>query len=261
MGRLTGKVALITGGARGMGAAAVRIFVREGARVLIADVLEEPGRALAAQLGDAARFQRLDVSQEGEWEAAMAAAEAMGPLNVLVNNAAILHAAAITQTSLADYQRVINVNQVGTFLGIRAAIEPMKRAGGGSIVNISSIDGLQSKNGLIAYSASKWAVRGMTKCAAIELGRYGIRVNSVHPGIIDTPIWGKIPTEASGSGQNAPIDAEERARLAAPLGRVGHAVEIASGVLYLASDASRYVTGTELVIDGGMNAGGAVRQG
>ena len=252
MGRLTGKVALITGGARGMGAAAVRIFVREGARVLIADVLEEPGRALAAELGDTARFQRLDVSQEGEWEAAMAAAEAMGPLNVLVNNAAILHAAAITQTSLADYQRVINVNQVGTFLGIRAAIEPMKRAGGGSIVNISSIDGLQSKNGLIAYSASKWAVRGMTKCAAIELGRYGIRVNSVHPGIIETAIWHKIPNK--GNAGERTLDPRAMAERSVPLRVTGKPEDIAAGVVWLASDAARHVTGTELVIDGGLTA-------
>jgi len=246
MGRLTGKVALITGGARGMGAAAVRIFVGEGARVLIADVLEEPGRALAAQLGEAARFQRLDVSQEGEWEAAMAAAEAMGPLNVLVNNAAILHAAAITQTSLADYQRVINVNQVGTFLGIRAAIEPMRRAGGGSIVNISSIDGLQSKNGLIAYSASKWAVRGMTKCAAIELGRYGIRVNSVHPGGIDTVM-----------GNPGAMSFEKVSEFYEhhPLPRVGLPEEIANMALFLASDEASYCTGSEYPVDGGWNAG------
>lgn len=176
----------------------------------------------------------------------MAAAEAMGPLNVLVNNAAILHAAAITQTSLADYQRVINVNQVGTFLGIRAAIEPMKRAGGGSIVNISSIDGLQSKNGLIAYSASKWAVRGMTKCAAIELGRYGIRVNSVHPGGIDTVMG----NPGAMSFEKVSEFYEHHA-----LPRVGLPEEIANMALFLASDEASYCTGSEYPVDGGWNAG------
>ena len=246
MGRLTGKVALITGGARGMGAAAVRIFVREGARVLIADVLEEPGRALAAELGDAARFQRLDVTREADWEAAVAAAAALGPLNVLVNNAAILHASAITETSLADYQRVIGVNQIGTFLGIRAVIEPMKRAGGGSIVNISSIDGLQSKNGLIAYSASKWAVRGMTKAAAIELGRHGIRVNSIHPGGIDT---------AMGNPTAMPFEKVNEFYSHHALPRVGRPEEIANMALFLASDEASYCTGSEYPVDGGWNAG------
>ena len=145
MGRLAGKVAIITGGARGQGAWEARLFVREGAQVLITDVLDEQGAALARELGSAARYQRLDVSQEADWAAAIEAASALGQLNVLVNNAALVFAAAIADTSLADYQRVIGVNQIGTFLGIRAAIEPMKRAGGGSIINVSSIDGLQSK--------------------------------------------------------------------------------------------------------------------
>jgi 3alpha(or 20beta)-hydroxysteroid dehydrogenase len=246
MGRLNGKVALITGAARGMGAAAARIFVREGARVVIADLLEEEGRALAAELGAAARYQRLDVSREADWEAAVAAAEAVGPLNVLVNNAAIIHAAAITDTSLADYQRVIGVNQVGTFLGIRAVVEPMKRAGGGSIVNISSIDGLQSKNGLIAYSASKWAVRGMTKTAAIELGRHGIRVNSIHPGGIDT---------AMGNPTAMPFEKVNEFYSHHALPRVGRPEEIANMALFLASDEASYCTGSEYPVDGGWNAG------
>lgn len=246
MGRLNGKVALITGAARGMGAAAARIFVREGARVVIADLLEEEGLALAAELGPAARYQRLDVSREADWEAAVAAAEAVGPLNVLVNNAAIIHAAAITDTSLADYQRVIGVNQVGTFLGIRAVVEPMKRAGGGSIVNISSIDGLQSKNGLIAYSASKWAVRGMTKTAAIELGRHGIRVNSIHPGGIDTVM---------GNPTAMPFEKVNEFYSHHALPRVGRPEEIANMALFLASDEASYCTGSEYPVDGGWNAG------
>ena len=246
MGRLDGRAAIVTGGARGAGAAMVRLFVREGARVVIADVLDAAGEALAAELGEAARFCHLDVSSEEEWEAAVSTAAAMGPLRVLVNNAAVLHAAAITQTSLADYQRVIGVNQVGTFLGIRAVVEPMKRAGGGSIVNVSSIAGLQSKNGLIAYSASKWAVRGMTKAAAIELGRHGIRVNSIHPGGIDT---------AMGNPGGMPREKVDAFYTHHPLPRVGQPEEIASVALFLASDEASYCTGSEYPVDGGWNAG------
>ncbi len=246
MGRLDGRVAIVTGGARGAGAAMVRLFVREGARVVIADVLDAAGEALAAELGEAACYCHLDVSREEEWEAAVKAAEALGPLKVLVNNAAVLHAAAITQTSLADYQRVIGVNQVGTFLGIRAVVEPMKRAGGGSIVNVSSIDGLQSKNGLIAYSASKWAVRGMTKAAAIELGRHGIRVNSIHPGGIDTVM---------GNPGAMPVEQVNAFYTHHPLPRVGQPAEIASVALFLASDEASYCTGSEYPVDGGWNAG------
>lgn len=246
MGRLDGKVALITGAARGMGAAEARLFVNEGARVLIADMLEEEGRALAAELGSAARFQRLDVSQEGQWAAAVAAAEALGPLNVLVNNAAILRAATLEEMTLEQYMSVISVNQVGTFLGMRSVVAPMKRAGGGSIVNISSIDGIQSKNGLIAYSASKGAVRSMTKSAAIELGRYGIRVNSVHPGGVDTVMGNP------GSATRDHVD-PFYARQALP--RIGLPDEVARMVLFLASDEASYSTGGEYLVDGGALAG------
>ena len=246
MGRLDGKVALITGAARGMGAAEARLFVNEGARVLIADMLEEEGRALAAELGSAARFQRLDVSQEGQWAAAVAAAEAFGPLNVLVNNAAILRAATLEDMTLEQYMSVISVNQVGTFLGMRSVVAPMKRAGGGSIVNISSIDGIQSKNGLIAYSASKGAVRSMTKSAAIELGRYGIRVNSVQPGGVDTVMGNP------GSATRDHVD-PFYARQALP--RIGLPDEVARMVLFLASDEASYSTGGEYLVDGGALAG------
>src|SRR5581483_7883479 len=186
MGRLDGKVAIVTGGARGQGEAESRLFAREGAKVVVADVLDEEGKQVAEDIGDAAVYVHLDVSREEQWDGALQAAAQLGPLSVLVNNAAILRPAAIVDTTLDDYMAVINVNQVGTFLGIRAAIEPMKAAGGGSIVNISSIDGIGSKNGLVSYTASKFAIRGMTKTAALELGRFGIRVNSIHPCGINT---------------------------------------------------------------------------
>lgn len=246
MGRLDGKVALITGAARGMGAAEARLFVSEGARVLIADVLEEEGRALAAELGAAARFQRLDVSQEAQWAEAVIAAEKLGPLGVLVNNAAVLRAASLEEMTLDHYMGVIAINQVGTFLGMRAVVAPMKRAGKGSIVNISSVDGFQSKNGLIAYSASKWAVRGMTKSAAIELGKHGIRVNSVHPGGIDT-----VMGNPSGAAREY-VDPFYRNQA---LPRVGLPEEVAAMVLFLASDEASYCSGSEYLVDGGWHAG------
>jgi 3alpha(or 20beta)-hydroxysteroid dehydrogenase len=248
MGRLDGKVALVTGGSRGMGEETVRAFVAEGARVVIADVLDAEGEALAAELGDAVAFLHTDVSSEADWTEAVARAEQFGPLNVLVNNAAIVHMAALTDTTLADFQRVVSVNQVGTFLGIRAVVEPMKAAGGGSIINISSIDGLQSKPGLAAYSSTKWAVRGLTRNAAIELGQYGIRVNSVHPGGIFTVMGG------AGSG----ITEEEMSESVYsdfPIPRVGRPEEVARVTLFLATDEASYTTGAEITADGGWAAG------
>ena len=233
-----------------MGAAEARLFVSEGARVLIADMLEDDGRALAAELGDAARFQRLDVSQEEQWAQAVAAAEAMGPLNVLVNNAGILRAAAIEDMTLEQYMSVIMINQVGTFLGMRAAAPAMKRAGGGSIVNLSSIDGIQSKNGLIAYSASKGAVRSMTKTAAIEFGKYGVRVNSIHPGGINTVM-------GNPSGADLQHVDPQYADLALP--RIGLPIEVARMALFLASDESSYCSGGEYLVDGGWIAGKRIR--
>jgi 3alpha(or 20beta)-hydroxysteroid dehydrogenase len=246
MGRLEGKVALITGAARGQGAAEARLFVKEGAQVLLTDVLDAEGERLARELGPQARYRRLDVSREDEWAAAVVEAERLGPLNVLLNNAAVLFAASIADTTLADYQRVIGVNQVGCFLGIRAVMEPMIRAGGGSIINVSSIDGLQSKNGLMAYSSSKWAIRGITKCAAIELGRHGIRVNSIHPGGIDTPMGN--PTGMAFDDMNA-FYAHH------PIPRVGRPEEVAHMAVFLASDEASYCTGSEYPVDGGWNAG------
>jgi 3alpha(or 20beta)-hydroxysteroid dehydrogenase len=246
MGRLSGKVAIITGGARGMGGATARLFVENGAKVVIGDVLDDVGQALADELGDSAVFLHMDISQSADWQSAIAAAAGLGQLNVLVNNAAILHVASITDTSEEDYMRVIRINQLGTFLGMQAVIPAMKAAGIGSIINVSSIDGLQSKNGLIAYSASKWAVRGMTKSAAIELGQHGIRVNSVHPGGVKTEM---------GGGEDTPDEIANEFYKNHPLPRVGKAHEVANVSLFLASDEASYCTGSEFVADGGWFAG------
>ena len=247
MGRLDGKVALITGAARGQGAAAARRFVAEGARVIVTDVLDDEGKALAEELGDAAHFRHLDVSQEDEWAALIGASE---PITVLVNNAGILHFARLVDTTLADYERVIRVNQIGTFLGMRAVVPGMIAAGGGSIVNTSSIEGLASAPLLVAYTASKFAIRGMTKAAAMELGDKGIRVNSVHPGMIETQM---LPTALGGISVDL-----TRLGKKLPLRRVGQAEEIANLIVFLASDESSYCTGSEFVADGGATASHAL---
>jgi 3alpha(or 20beta)-hydroxysteroid dehydrogenase len=242
--RLSGKVALITGAARGQGAAAARRFVAEGARVVLTDVLDDQGKELAAELG--AEYCHLDVSSEEEWAEAVAfTVAAFGDITVLVNNAGVLHFSALADTTLADYQRVIGINQVGTFLGMRAVVESMTRAGGGSIVNVSSVEGLGGMPYLVAYTASKFAIRGMTKVAAMELGQHGIRVNSVHPGAIDTPMVG----EALGR----PVDISPIGKKVA-LRRVGQPDDVAGVVLFLASDDSAYCTGGEFVVDGGATA-------
>ncbi|GAB3130200.1 glucose 1-dehydrogenase [Tsukamurella serpentis] len=252
MARLHGKRVLVTGAARGQGAAVARRFVAEGAKVLIADVLDEQGRALADELGDAARYQHLDVTAEDDWTVAIEQMqESFSGLDVLVNNAGVLFFSALEQTSLADYERVVRINQFGCFLGMRAAVEPMKAAGGGSIVNTSSIEGLGGMPYLAAYTASKFAIRGMTKSAAMELGQYGIRVNSVHPGMIDTAMV------AEALGGNEPPTEWLKQRL--PIGRQGSADEIASMILFVASDESSYSTGAEFVADGGATATHALK--
>ena len=243
-GRLDGKVAIITGAARGQGEAEARLFAREGAKVVVADVLDAEGEAVAKDIGKAATFVHLDVSDEAQWAGAVAAAEAFGPLNVLVNNAAILQFSAIWETSLDDYLKVIMVNQVGTFLGMKAAVEPMRKAGGGSIINISSIDGIGSKNSLVSYSSSKGAVRSMTKTGSLELGQFGIRVNSVHPGGVFTPMIGDVPKDIFDAGHQQ-----------LPLKRAAMPDEIATMVLFLASDEASYCSGGEFVVDGGWLAG------
>jgi 3alpha(or 20beta)-hydroxysteroid dehydrogenase len=242
--RLDGKIALITGAARGQGAAAARRFVEEGARVMLTDVLDDQGKELAAELG--AEYCHLDVSDEDGWAEAVALTiSTFGDITVLVNNAGVLHFSALADTTLADYQRVIGINQVGTFLGMRAVVESMTRAGGGSIVNVSSVEGLAGMPYLVAYTASKFAIRGMTKVAAMELGQHGIRVNSVHPGAINTPMVG----EALGR----PVDISPIGKKVA-LRRVGQPEDVANVVLFLACDESAYCTGAEFAVDGGATA-------
>jgi len=246
MARLEGKVAIVTGAARGQGEAEARLFAREGAKVVLGDVLDEEGTAVAKDIGPGATYVHLDVSDEAQWAEAIDAAAAFGALNVLVNNAAIIRPKAIEDTSLADYLSVISVNQVGCFLGMRSAAAPMKAAGGGSIVNVSSIDGMRSTNGLVSYTASKFAIRGMTKTAALEFGHYGIRVNSVHPGGINT-IMGN-PMAMAEETMNTIY-----ARQAIP--RIGRPEEVANVVLFLASDEASFCTGSEYMVDGGWLAG------
>ena len=247
MGRLDGKVAIITGAARGQGECEARLFVEEGARVVMGDVLDDEGQAVADDLGDAAVYLHMDIRHERDWQRAVAAAEKIGPLGILINNAAITHFASLTDTTLEDYNRVIAVNQVGTFLGMRSVVEPMKAAGGGAIVNVSSIDGLQAKNGLVAYAASKWAIRGMTKVAALELGRFGIRVNSLHPGGVDTVMGNPAGIEIDQFYKDYPIP------------RCGKPIDIARMALFMASDECSYSTGCEFVADGGWHAGQIIK--
>jgi 3alpha(or 20beta)-hydroxysteroid dehydrogenase len=246
MARLAGKTAIVTGGARGMGEATVRIFVDEGARVLIGDVLDEPGQALAEELGDSATYRHLDVTQKSDWDSAVEAAGQLGSLSVLVNNAAIVLQKSIADTTEEDFMKVVSVNQLGVFLGMQAVFESIKASGGGSIINISSIDGLQSKNSLAAYSSSKWAVRGLTKAAALEMGKYNIRVNSVHPG--------GIYTAMHGSEFMSREDADSFYQSHA-LPRVGLPREVAAVTAFLASDEATYSTGAEFIADGGWSAG------
>ena len=266
-GQVAGKVALVTGGASGIGAAVAELLAREGASVAATDIDELGGPEIVAGIrkaGGEAIFLPQDVTSEARWIEVVAEVEKRyGWLDILVSNAGIgIAVPSITDMTLEDWRRQNAINLDGVFLSVKHCLPAMRRSGGGSIIMMSSLAGLRGAPGLSAYSASKGGVRLFAKSIAMECASAGdgIRVNSVHPGIIDTPIWGKIPTGAAGRGQNAPIDPEERAKLAAPLGRAGHASEIASGVLYLASDASSYVTGTELVIDGGMNAGGVARR-
>jgi 3alpha(or 20beta)-hydroxysteroid dehydrogenase len=243
MGRIDGKVAIISGGARGMGAAHARRFVAEGAAVLIGDVLDDEGRMLAKGLGDRAVFAHLDVTSEVSWNDAVAAAEArFGPVSVLVNNAGIASVGRIETLDLADYRRVVEVNQIGTFLGMKAVLPSMRRAGGGSIVNISSTGGLVGFDSLVSYVASKFAVRGMTKTAAVEFAQDGIRVNSVHPGMIRTPMTAGVP------------ESDDLVTRQAPLHRMADPEEVTNMVLYLASDEAGFSTGAEFVVDGGFTA-------
>jgi 3alpha(or 20beta)-hydroxysteroid dehydrogenase len=256
MGRLDGKVALITGGARGMGKSHVRHFVAEGARVVFGDVLDDKGRYVADGLGtQSCRYVHHDVTSEDDWAVAVATAtEVFGGLDVLVNNAGVLRFASITDMPLADFRQILDVNAVGCWLGMKSVIEPMKAGGGGSIVNISSIEGFTGAAGLSAYSASKFAVRGMTKAAAQELGQFGIRVNSVHPGGVMTRM---IMEQISATQTAVPghvVDGEAFLK-ALPISRMAEPIEISRLVAFLASDDSSYSTGSEFVADGGVLSG------
>jgi 3alpha(or 20beta)-hydroxysteroid dehydrogenase len=246
MGRLDGKVALISGAARGQGEAHARRFVSEGAKVVIADLLDAEGEAVAKDLGDAARYVHLDVTSEDDWTAAVAATvESFGGLHVLVNNAGVLGAfTPIEKSTVEHFMKVLSINLVGAFLGIKTGAGALRASGGGSIVNISSTAGMWGVPFAADYTASKFGVRGLTKVAALELGRDGIRVNSVHPGGVLTEM-----VKAVGD------DGESDYYRKLPAGRIGTVDDIANLVLFLASDESAYCTGTEFLIDGGMQAG------
>ena len=247
--RLEGKVALISGGARGIGAATARLMAGEGAAVVIADVLEKEGMETEAKISEAGGevlFVRLDVTSEADWNAAVGATVTKyGKLDILVNNAGISSRTGVEETTVESWDQVMDVNAKGVFWGAKAAIPEMRKAGGGSIINISSIYGIVGSGGSASYHASKGAVRIFTKAAAVQYAREGIRVNSVHPGFVDSPM-----TEAHHG-----VPEIRQARIGqTPLGRLGVPEDIAPGILYLASDQSSFVTGSELVIDGGMIA-------
>ena len=245
MSRLEGKVAIVTGGAMGQGAGISRAFVEEGARVVIADVAKDAGQELADSLGDAAHFAHHDVSDQVSWTALVEDTNArFGPVNVLANNAGILRFGEIEKMAVDEVELLWRVNQLGCFLGMNAVTYTMRKNGGGSIINASSVEGLAGMAGCTAYAATKWAIRGMTKCAAMELGPKGIRVNSVHPGMIDTPM-----TRVHGGDAAMEYGASK-----VPMRRVGVPQDIAPVYVFLASDESGYMNGAELAVDGGVTA-------
>lgn len=241
MNRFDGRVYLISGAARGLGAATARRIVAEGGRVLVGDVLHERGQALVAELGAAAAYQPLDVTRPEDWTAAVAAAETLGPVHGLVNNAGVYRPVALgADNGLEEFERHVRINQTGVFLGIQSVLPALERTGTGSIVNMSSTVALRSAPNAMAYTATKWAVRGMTKSAALELVDRGIRVNSVHPGPIDTEFLA-VRTPAQNQARIQQV----------PMRRLGTPEEVAAAVCFLLSDESLYMTGSELAVDGG----------
>jgi 3alpha(or 20beta)-hydroxysteroid dehydrogenase len=245
MGRLANKVAIVTGGAQGQGAGISRAYVAEGAKTVIADIAKEEGQALADELGPDAVFVDHDVSDEASWISLVEDTnQRFGPVNVLANNAGILRFGEIEKMTAEEFELVFRVNQLGCFLGMKSVSRTMRKNGGGSIINASSVEGLAGMPSCAAYAATKWAIRGMTKVAAMELGPKGIRVNSVHPGMIDTPM-----TRIHGGDA-----AMEYGATKIPLRRVGHPEDIAPLYVFLASDESSYINGAEIAIDGGVTA-------
>lgn len=236
MNRVAGKVALVTGGARNIGAASARMLVAEGARVVLGDVLDDEGKALAEELGDAARYVHLDVTSEDDWTSAVAfTVHEFGKLDVLFNNAGIFDGGRLQRFKMDQWRHMLDINLTGPFLGMKAVADAMITAGGGSIINTSSIEGLRGTPWAHGYVASKWGLRGLTKSVAVELAPHGIRVNSLHPGRIRTPATEAMPDDL------IPI----------PLGRPGEPEEVAAFVVFLASDESSFATGSEFVVDGG----------
>lgn len=254
-GRLAGKVAVITGAARGTGAEVARLFVRSGAKVVIADILDDMGEQLAAELGDTACYLHMDVTSQGDWEAAIGESESrFGVVNVLVNNAAILHLGTIAETSPDDFRKVLDVNLVGPMLGIKVITPAMRRAGGGSIVNVASVDALDPHNGSVCYASSKWGLRCLTRVAAIELGMYGIRVNVVCPSVGSNemliPFVGTaIRVEAMDPNADPSLIPTDR------LHREEQLIDVARFIAFLASDESASCTGSDYIIDRGQTAG------
>jgi 3alpha(or 20beta)-hydroxysteroid dehydrogenase len=251
MTQLDGRVAIVSGAARGTGAAIARRLAAAGARVVLGDVLHEAGEKVAREIGAAASYLPLDVTREPDWERAVARTlAAHGRLDVLVNNAAVLHMGAIERTSGDTLRRVLEVNTVGPFLGIRAVLGPMRRQGGGSIVNVGSIDSLLGMNGIAAYSASKWGLRGLSKSAALELGRDGIRVNSVCPSGGNPEMFAAWQAQLDALAESIQAYSDNRA-----IPGQSSLESIAEAVLFLASDASRHCAGIDLAVDGGAHAG------
>jgi NAD(P)-dependent dehydrogenase (short-subunit alcohol dehydrogenase family) len=255
MALLDGKVGIITGAASGIGAATARTLAREGARLVLTDIDDTAGRALAEEIGGV--YLHHDVAEEDGWPTVISAAEKLGRLDIMVANAGIAIMGNVLEMSLKDWRRQMAINVDGVFLSVKYTVPAMRRAGnGGSIVMLSSVAGLRGSAGLAGYSASKGAVRLFAKSIALECAQAGdgIRVNSVHPGIIATPIWTKMP-----EGQNRPMDPYAIAEASVPIGKAGQASEIADGILFLASGLSSHMTGSELVIDGGLTAGRITR--